>query len=328
MLRICACGCVRETRWRNRVDPDIARARLMKNSWFALITLGVAGALLALQSAQAADVTVGNAIWNPKGAAGVISGDSTVPASPVGNAQFGYITTYGGVYGVSPLVLKSEGAGSENHTNGTKIVSGSFNALANDKLTLYFNYVTTDGRGYDDYAWARLVNAASDTTSAWLFTARSTNSANGNVVPGNVLKRQVDNSLPDKLDAVLNDGNTIGFDVAGTQWAPLGGSSGICWDSANTCGPTGWIKSSYSIAGNGSYYLEFGVANWGDEAYDSALAFDFSGLRQTNFNGVTVVTTPVPELHTHAMMALGLGLMSIVVRRRTRESGAAAATSA
>lgn len=287
-----------------------------------LIRLALAGALLNASTGYAADVALDTVTWNTTGAAGVIAGGTTVPASPLGNAPFGYVTTAGGVYGASPLVLRDEGRGSENQTNGTKVVSGSFSAAASEKLDLYFNYVSTDGRGYDDYAWARLVNAGNNTTAAWLFTARSTNSANGNVIPGNVLNRQVDNNLPDELDAVLNDGNTVGFKVAGTDWAPLGYSSGICWDGANTCGPTGWIKSSYSITTTGSYYLEFGVINWGDEAYDSALAFDFAGLRQANFNGLT---TPVPELPPVAMMALGLGLMAVVARRRQGEANRNAA---
>lgn len=278
----------------------------------SLSHLCLASAMFASATGHAADVPVNNLAWSATGVSGVIAGGITVPDSPLANPQFGYVTTAGGVYGTSPLVLKSEGAGSENQTNGTRIVSGSFTALANDKLNLYFNYVSTDGRGFDDYAWARLVNAGSNTTAAWLFTARSTNSANGNVVPGNALKRQVDNSLSDRLDATLNDGNTIGFTVAGTQWAPLGGASGICWDSANTCGPTGWIKSSYSIAGNGTYYLEFGVINWGDEAYDSALGFDFAGLQAAQITGAS----PVPELETGTMMLLGLGLMAMVAGRR------------
>lgn len=287
----------------------------MKTIRTSFAGLGLASALIGASPAYAADVALGGVTWNTTGAAGMIAGDTTVPVSPLGNSPFGYVTTAAGVYNTSPLVLRDEGRGTKNQTNGTKIVSGSFSAAASEKLDLYFNYVSTDGRGYDDYAWARLVNAGNNTTAAWLFTARSTNSANGNVVPGDVLNRQADNNLPDQLDATLNDGNTVNFKVAGTQWAPLGYSSGICWDSANTCGPTGWIKSSFSIAASGSYYLEFGVNNWGDEAYDSALAFDFAGLRQANFSGLTA---PVPELPPVAMMALGLGLMALVVRRRQR----------
>ena len=42
---------------------------------------------------------------------------------------------------------------------------------------MQFNFLSTDGKGYDDYAWARLVNAdQGNLTVAWLFTARSTNS--------------------------------------------------------------------------------------------------------------------------------------------------------
>lgn len=295
----------------------------MKNQWLNSIALGIAVAFSA-PAAQAAAVSLDSIGWTASGAAGLIGGDSTVANSPTGNSQFGYVSTFNSIYGASPLDLKSEGKGTENQTNGTKIISGAFNASASDTLTLYFNYVSTDGRGYDDYAWARLVNANTNSTAAWLFTARSTNSANGNVVPGNVLDRQTDNKLPDELDAVLNDGKTIGFDVAGTQWNPLGDSSGICWDSANTCGPSGWIKSAYNIADAGSYFLEFGVINWGDEAYDSALAFDFGGLQQRNFSGINTtppVTNAVPEPGMFALMAMGLGLINLGTRRRKARQG-------
>lgn len=277
-----------------------------------LMSAGTSPALLA------ADVSLASTSWTTTGQSGSIGGTSTVPVSPTGNTQLGYVTTAGGVTGVSPLVLKDEGEGSQNQTNGSRVLSGSFSAGAGDTLTLYFNYVSTDGRGYDDYAWARLVSATTQDTAAWLFTARSTNSANGNVVPGNALKRQVDNSLPDELDAVLNDGNTINFGVAGTTWAPLEFSSGICWDSANTCGPTGWIKSAYSFASAGTYQLEFGVINWGDEAYDSGLAFDFAGLSGARFGGDSGPLAPVPEPEIYAMLLAGLGVLARARRRLTR----------
>ena len=37
-------------------------------------------------------------------------------------------------------------------------------AAAGDTLSLYFSYVSTDGKGFDDYAWARLVTADSGAT--------------------------------------------------------------------------------------------------------------------------------------------------------------------
>jgi hypothetical protein len=144
-------------------------------------------------------------------------------------------------------------------------------------------------------------------------------------VPGKVLDRQVDNDLPKNLDATLNNGASVGFNVSSTEWDPLGGSSGSCWDSANTCGPTGWIKSSFTIASTGTYYLEFGVNNWGDEAYDSALAFDFTGLNPATFSAPT---SSVPEPPPAAMMALELGLVAIVISRRQRSRSKRKATTA
>lgn len=272
-------------------------------------------------TAWSAEAAIDDLTWFATGAAGLIGGTGTIPVSVEGNAYFGFVTTAGGAghFGsgdnVSPLDLKSDGKGNEGTNNGTKIVSSTFSGLEDDTLTLQFNYISTDGRGYDDYAWARLVDADTNETAAWLFTARSTNSARGNVVPGDVLNRQVDNDAPDELDAVLNNGDSIGFDVASTDWQPLGDFSGYCWDDANTCGPSGWIQSEYTFTASGNYYLEFGVVNWGDEVYDSALAFDFAGLNALNFPNAPLITT-VPEPETYAMMLAGLAMLAGVARRR------------
>lgn len=277
----------------------------------ARIAISLLAAALTPAS-HAASITLDSTHWAETGTSGLITGDGTVTTSPTGNAQFGYVSTFGGVSGVSPLLLKTDGKGNEAANNGSTVRSSAFSAATSDTLSLLFNYVSTDGRGYDDYAWARLVNAASGSTAAWLFTARSTNSARGNVVPGDVLKRQQDNSLPDTLDAVLNNGASIGFDVASTVWDPLGTSSGFCWDAANTCGPSGWIHADYTFSATGDFFLEFGVVNWGDEAFDSALAFDFTGLTRASFPDATSTGT-VPEPTTAALALLGLGLLA---RRR------------
>lgn len=286
------------------------------------LVVSTALALLSTATVHAAETAIGQVSWLATGAAGLIEGTTTVPVSPTGNSYFGFVTTAGGAghFGspdnVSPLILKTDGKGNEGTNNGTKIVSDAFSGVAGDTLTLHFNYISTDGRGYDDYAWARLVNAGSNETAAWLFTARSTNSARGNVIPGDVLNRQVDNNAPDALDAVLNDGDRIGFDVASTSWQPLGISSGYCWDDANTCGPSGWVKSSYTLAQSGSFRLEFGVANWGDEIFDSALAFDFVGLNSTNFPNAPLIAS-VPEPSTYAMFIAGLAFVGAGFGRRS-----------
>lgn len=319
-----------------------------KPRFLTLVALGASVALLST-AAQAADVSVAGATWTSTGMAGLIGGnyqgspdDVMLGSSPTGNAKFGFVTTSGGVSGVSPLVMNSDEFGF-NQTNGSKVVSTSFSALASDRLTLYFNYVTTDGRGYDDYAWARLVSATTNQTAAWLFTARSANAPDGDgtgdYVPGKVLSEQVnfkdlDSKDPNRqLGAVLNDGNPVIGMPGGsnTNWAPLGladggvnGSYGWCWDTGSGCGSTGWIKSQYTFAGAGSYYLEFGVTNWGDEIFDSALAFDFGGLQRSSFGNVTVlenaVAAPVPEPENWALMMAGVSLMGFVARRRRRSA--------
>lgn len=287
----------------------------MKPSSLVLSLLAAA----PLLSAQAAPVALEGLSWSATGVAGLIGGNSTVPLSSTGNASFGYLTTADSTaLGVSPLHLKTDGKGSEKDENGSIIASSAFTATANSTLSLSFSYVSTDGRGYDDYAWARLVQAGTNDTAAWLFTARSTNSARGHVVPGDVLERQTNKDAPDELDAVLNNGNSVGFNVSSTEWAPLGFSSGYCWDSANTCGPSGWIQSEYAVANSGSYYLEFGVVNWGDEAFDSALAFDYAGLSTARFSGVRPLepVTAVPEPDSLVLVLAGLGLLRVVGERR------------
>lgn len=294
-------------------------------------------------TALAADIPLAGLDWSTAGVAGLIAGDfqaspddTMLGVSPTGNANFGYVTTSAGVAGVSSLLLNDDEFGF-NHTNGSRVVSSSFSAQANDALTLHFNYVTTDGRGYDDYAWARLVSASSNQTVAWLFTARSANAPDGDgtgdYVPGKVLSEQVnfkdlDSDDPDRrVAAVLNGGAPVVGMPGGpsTNWVPLGlmdtGSYGWCWDAGSGCGSTGWIESAYTLQESGSYYLEFGVINWGDEFYDSALAVDFAGLSQSEFGNTLPLTNAAPVPEPAQMLLLPAGLLMVgwaACRRRQR----------
>lgn len=312
----------------------------MKLRYLSIVAFGLMS-WLEVPFAQAADASVYNAAWTHSGSAGLISGnynaaagDAVLGSSPTGNGQFAYVTTFGGTTGLSPLVLNDTEPGF-NQTNASKIVSSSFSATANTHLTLYFDYVSTDGRGYEDYAWARLVSTSTNTTVAWLFTARSGNAPDNNgtsdYVPGHVLKDQVgfddlDSQDPNrKIAATLNDGMpVIGLASSNTQWAPLGDSAGACWDVGTSCGSTGWVKSDYMVAASGNYFLEVGVSNWGDEVYDSALAFDFSGLSKPNFSNMPLlvdsIAAPVPEPDSFALMLAGLGFIGFVARRRWAHS--------
>jgi hypothetical protein len=130
---------------------------------------------------------------------------------------------------------------------------------------------------------------------ALLFTARTEPS--GDTSPGN--------GLPPN-DATLTPATTPIIGGAPT-WSPLGGSSGTCW--AAGCGYTGWIQSDYTILAAGTYYLQFGVVNANDTAYDSGLAFYGAQVA-----GVPI-PTGVPEPTTLALLAFGLAPLTLRLRK-------------
>lgn len=225
--------------------------------------------------------------WTCIGNCGTSGADGVVTLSPSGFSQYGWVSTAGGVSGVSPF-----GFGSE--TTGSVLQSSPFSASAGDPLEFYFNYVTSDGSGYADYGWARLLNASDMSQAALLFTARTKPS--GDIVPGQ------DMPVP---EAVLTPAS-VGIIGGAPVWSPLDSSSGTCFGAG--CGYSGWIDSTYNIAADGNYILEFGVVNWADSEYQSGMAFD----------GVTVagLPLPVPEPEIYAMLLAGLGLLGFMARRR------------
>lgn len=207
------------------------------------VALAAALAMSGLTAAQAA-TCIGNC-----GESTVADGVVTLPA---GATSYNWISTEMGLDGAGQLA----GYGG---TNGSSLTSDAFYAAAGATVEFYFNYVTSDGSGYADYAWAQLVGASSSTT---LFTART--KPEGNIAPGF--------DLPD-VNATLTPGN-VQIINGGPVWAPLGESSGACYIGVgNGCGYTGWIKSTYTVAESGTYQLAFGVTNYIDTAYQSGMAF-------------------------------------------------------
>ena len=253
-------------------------------------TLVAAGLLLAPLAAAAGPIPPN---WTAVGTAGTGTANGVVTAPPLGGPEYQYVTTDGGVTGGGTL-----GAGFGSETNGSTLTTNVFAAAAGDALEFYFNYVTSDGSGFADYGWARLLGGLGNEI-AILFTAR-TQPAPGNIVPGFGLPPAAATLTP----------ASVGIQ-AGTTWDELGGSSGGCFNSG--CGHSGWIQSAYTITTAGNYQLQFGVTNWADTAFDSGMA-----IAGTTIGGAPIDPVPVPA--PAALGLFGMGLLGLAVVRRRRKS--------
>ncbi len=226
--------------------------------------------------------------WSCTGNCGTDTADGVVGLSPHGSSSYQWISTAAGPSGVGQIA----GIGG---TNGSVLTTPVFTALSGDPLQFYFNFVTSDGAIYADYAWSALFNASDNSIAAYLFTARTEPS--GNISPGAGLPANASTLIPP----------TSGIAAGGPAWGPLAGSSGTCFDAG--CGYTGWIESLYNIPTSGDYYVGFGTTNWLDTAYQTGMAID----------GVTVnnveIPTGTPEPASLVLFASGLlGLRAM--RRR------------
>lgn len=226
---------------------------------------------------------------------GTLGADGNVTVSPYGGT-YGYVSTAGAVGDNGNLGIGSE-------TNSSVARSPVFASLADDALKFFFNYVTSDGSSYIEYAWVKLINAG-NLAETILFTARTTPS--GDTVPGF--------GLPGLAPGVTLTPGSTAILPGLTNWSPLGTYSGACYTGpANGCGQTGWIGMDYKIADAGSYFLEFGVVNWSDTIYDSGLAFD----------GITIAGNPINPVPEPAGLALlGVALAGLGVARAKAKKAA------
>jgi hypothetical protein len=269
-----------------------------------VLTMGLLGCLAG--TAAADSIPSG---WTCSGNCGSSGADGVVSLSPTGNSSYEWASTNNGVSGVG--ALPTGGLGHE--TNGSTLATSVFSANAGTALSFYFNYVTSDGAGFSDYAWAELFNS-SKTPVALLFTART--EPTGSIVPGT--------GLPNPL-ATLNPGS-VPIIGGGPAWSPLGSSSGTCF--AAGCGYTGWVNSSYVIPTSGNYYLEIGVTNWLDTAFDSGL-----GLDGVSVGGVPITPPagggtppPVTTAEPGTLALLSVGLVGLLARRRKQKDAVVTTT--
>ncbi|WP_291991962.1 NF038132 family protein [Candidatus Accumulibacter sp. ACC003] len=257
------------------------------------VTSAAIGLALTAGAANAAPLPTG---WTTNGNAGTFSatdGDVTVPT---GFSSYVWLSTAGspsagGNLPVPPLT------GQE--TNGTTVSTPTFTVASGDKLKFVFNFITSDGAQYTEYAWAGLFQGTS-TFDSYLFTARTTPS--GDTVPGF--------GLPGLGAGVMLTPATTPIIAGGPTFSPLGGSSGTCYSGG--CGYTDWVGMDYTFTTAGTYSLQFGVTNALDTQYDTAFAVA----------GVTINDVPidddVPEPATLAL--LGVALAGLGTGRRKRQA--------
>ena len=278
---------------------DLNEERLMIRSKGSLsLAAGVVmlALLLALPGlAAAAPIIPAGWTCSEGGNCGTLGPDGVVTAPP-GGSTYQYVSTSGAPT-FSGLNLGF------NETNGSLLTTSAFSASGTTVLAFNFNFVTSDGAGFPEYAYAQL--APSGGSPILLFTARTCETTPCNTVPGVGMP-------PLGVGVTLVPPSTPVTPNA-TTWSALGSSSGSCW--AVGCGNSGWIQAEYTPAA-GAYALQFGVVNVNDQAFDTGMAIAGATIGDIPIgDDLAVVPEPTTLILFGSTMA-GLGFASRWRRRR------------